>query len=318
MQNILLLSSGSKVALTRIAAHACQKRGIALHAIDRQSNVPTQHFVDFFETQEKTLWPTSVLEYCRLHNIGLLIPTRHSDLPIFSQSSGDFSRHGVQIGVSSPETIRICTDKLLTHDFLERRDIPTPRTTRLSKATDLGELGFPLVVKPVRGSSSVNVHVAANESAIPASCWSGEYLAQSLAHGVEYTINVYVSREGKCVCAIPHRRIVVDGGESVQAVTERIPLLIELGHSVAEALPGAWGPLNIQAFYDPETGQAQITDLNPRLGGGYPLVDKAGGTFIEWLVKESLEGIAPKACSDWTSGLRMMRYREAIFDHPAN
>jgi len=282
MRNILLLSTGSKVGLTRIVKRACHKRGATLHGIDRDSSVPTTHFVDAFQAIKGENWLHSVLDYCRNHNIGLVIPTRHSDLSTLIRGIRQFSDTGIRVALSSPETIDICINKISTHDFLVKNGYPTPNTLPFipENTSELGSL-LPLVVKPARGSGSRDIHIVESLPELPSVHQSGSHIAQSIAKGYEYTINVYVSRNGKCLCSIPHRRVVVDGGESVQAITEKNPQLMALGHSIAEALPGARGPLNIQAFFDPETGEAQVIEINPRLGGGFPLVDRAKGVNNE-------------------------------------
>jgi len=219
--------------------------------------------------------------------------------------------------MSSPQTIDTCIDKYSTCRFLQENGLPCPVTFLLNRDTiDSLKNNFPLVIKPVKGSGSSGVRVVNGASEITSVELSGGHIAQAVANGIEYTINVYVSNKGECICAIPHRRVIVESGESVQAITERIPTLVELAQSVSTALPGAWGPLNIQAFYDPKSDTAKIIEINPRVGGGFPLADQAKGNFMEWLVQEALENRQLRPFSNWTNGLRMMRYREAIFDFP--
>lgn len=317
MQNVLLLSSGSKVALTRIVARSCKKRGITLHAIDKSENVPTSHFVDSFKVIDQEDWQSATLQYCLDHRIGLVIPSRHDDLLELAQESESFSNHGIQIGISSLESITVCIDKYSTYKFLNEHAFPTPKTYLLNHNTvESLELEYPFIIKPAKGSASSGVRIVNCASEITPAELSGSHIAQALANGKEYTVNVYVSRAGECICAIPHQRIVVENGESVQAITERIPNLVELARDVSTALPGAWGPLNIQAFYESETNSTQIIEINPRLGGGFPLADQAKGTFIEWLMQEAFENKQIQTYTDWINGLRMMRYRDAFFDYP--
>jgi len=317
MQNVLLLSSGSKVTLARIVARSCKKRGSTLHGIDKEENVPTSHFVDSFQAINPKDWQTSVFQYCLNHRIGLIIPTRHADLLGLSLDIEKFLSHGIQIGISSPQTIEICIDKFSTYNFLTRNAFPIPHTYPLNPDTieSLNNCS-PLIVKPTRGSGSRGVRIINHASEILPSELSGNHIAQEIAKGDEYTINVYVSRKGESICAIPHKRIVVENGESVQAITKRIHILEELARSISQTLPGAWGPLNIQAFYDAETGTAQIIEINPRVGGGFPLTHQAKGEFMEWLMEEAFEDKQLRPLFNWTSGLRMMRYRSEIFDHP--
>lgn len=319
MRNVLLLSSGSKVSVARIAARSTKKRGISLHALDRSANVPTIHFVDFFKAIDDENWINPLFQYCIEKKIGLIIPSRHGDLIPLAQEKHRFSNQNIHIGISSLESIKLCIDKYSTYKFLTQNGFPTPKTIPLPiDSLELLVPQLPLVLKPIRGSASKGIRIVNNISEITRRYSNSDnYIAQSLAHGSEYTINVYVSKNGKCLCAIPHKRVIVDGGESVQAITERNPTLINLATQVASALPGAWGPLNIQAFYDSSSDSAQIIEINPRIGGGFPLADEAKGQYIEWLIQESLENRDLKPLKSWTSGLRMMRYRDAIFDHPS-
>ncbi len=317
MQNVLLLSSGSKVTLAQIVARSCKKRGITLHATDKDENVPTSHFVDSFQAIKQEHWPSRLLKYCLDHNVGLIIPSRHADLQELAQESENFSNQGIQIGISSLDTIDLCIDKYSTYQFLQKNGLPSPDTFLLGHDSIKSlKNDCSLFIKPAKGSGSSGVRLVNSVSEITTAELSGDHIAQAVAKGIEYTINVYVSNKGECICAIPHRRVIVDGGESVQAITERIPTLVKLAQSISTALPGAWGPLNIQAFYEPKSDTAKVIEINPRVGGGFSLADQAKGTFMEWLIQEALENRQLKPFSNWTNGLRMMRYRDAIFDFP--
>ena len=317
MRNVLLLSSGSKVALARIAAESTRKRGAILHAIDSSENVPTSHFVDSFQLFDFDNSFESLIPLCQKAEIGLIIPTRHRDLLPLAKSKNAFSQAGITLAMSSLETIELCVDKRQTAVFLENNQFPTPKTFA-SENVDHDQLSpnLPLISKPATGSSSEGIDFYHRIEDIPHDDLPSNTVFQTIAPGDEYTIDVYIAKSGKCLCAIPHKRLIVNSGESVQAITERNETLIQLAHSVSEALPGAWGLLNIQAFYDSETGNAQIIEINPRIGGGFPLAHQAKGHYIGWLLQEAFEQRPLEAFSAWTDKLRMMRYRDAIFDFP--
>jgi carbamoyl-phosphate synthase large subunit len=103
----------------------------------------------------------------------------------------------------------------------------------------------------------------------------------------------------------------VRAGEVSKGITVKDKRLMDLARAVAEALPGAFGPLNIQCFMD-DSGKIQIIEINARFGGGYPLAHRAGARFTDWLLDE-LEGKLPSWSDDWTDDLAMLRYDEAIF-----
>ena len=59
------------------------------------------------------------------------------------------------------------------------------------------------------------------------------------------------------------------GGESIKGMSIKDPVLIEVGCRVAETL-GIVGPANVQCFRT-ESGRHEITDVNVRFGGGFPV-----------------------------------------------
>ena len=242
-----------------------------------------------------------MIEYYPANEIGLIIPTRHSDLAPLASSHSQFEENGIFIAISSEAIISTCTNKSKTYDFFKSHDFPTPLSFALhSDSTDISEGNLPFIAKPICGSGSSGIHIVECLDQIPALAKSGEYMGQRITVGDEYTTNCYLSRNGICICSITHKRIAVQNGESVQATTAKIPELLDLSNSIVSKLQGASGPINIQVFYQRETGKVAVIEINPRIGGGYPLADKAGGHFIEWLVQEYLDEKDLKPFSNWT------------------
>ena len=68
------------------------------------------------------------------------------------------------------------------------------------------------------------------------------------------------------------------GGESIKGMTIQDRDLIEFGAEVAEAL-GLVGPGTIQCFRE-EDGRHEVTDVNPRFGGAFPLPLAAGAATL--------------------------------------
>jgi carbamoyl-phosphate synthase large subunit len=94
-------------------------------------------------------------------------------------------------------------------------------------------------------------------------------------------------------------------------VTVRNPALEDLARQVVEELPGAYGPLTVQAFID-QSGAATIIELNARFGGGFPLSYRAGADYPRWMIEEAL-GLPSTASTTWQEGLVMLRYDDAVF-----
>ncbi len=310
--NLLLLSGGSKVAITRIAKKAANKRGIALHVSDTSEHVPSATIADQFTVlpaHNSEKWEDELQQLCLSSKIGLIIPTRHSELSALSALAPKLRKTGTAVALSSKETLDICIQKYDTYQFLKSISIQTPPSCLKSDFDE--QLRFPIIAKPERGSSSTGLTRANSVSDLDQV--PSDWILQEKAQGTEYTTNVYISREGEVMSAIPHKRLVTESGEVVQARTCRIPQLIDVCSQIAKALPKAAGIINIQAFHNESTGEISVIEINPRIGGGYPLCDAAKGHYIEWLCQEYLDHKNLSPFENWTDQLLMMRYRDAIF-----
>jgi carbamoyl-phosphate synthase large subunit len=301
-RNILVSSAGRRVALLgcihgTVFTIDCGLSAPAAFVAGNATQVPRCTDTDFLP---------SVLRVCAENDIGLLIPTIDTELPVYAAACDVFRQAGTVVSVSSPECVRICCDKVLTHKWLTTNGFPTIRQTASTAAADWL---FPLIAKPYNGSSSIGLRRL--ETRLELECLGPGYIVQEIAAGREFTINVYVNRSGECVSAVPHWRMEVRAGEVSKGLTVKDPRLVDLGRSVAEALPGAYGPLNIQCFMD-DAGSIKIIEINARFGGGYLLAHRAGACFTDWLLDE-LEGKPVPRFDDWTDDLAMLRYDEAVF-----
>jgi carbamoyl-phosphate synthase large subunit len=131
-------------------------------------------------------------------------------------------------------------------------------------------------------------------------------MVQQVCAGVEFSIDVFCDLDGRCVAAIPRTMIESKGGESIKGMTIRDPELIEFGRVVAEALRIV-GPANVQCFREPD-GELQVTDVNPRFGGGFPLPTAAGSRYPELaMALANGETIEPRL-GDFREGVVMTRF----------
>ena len=90
--------------------------------------------------------------------------------------------------------------------------------------------------------------------------------------------------------------------------------LMELAKSVAEALPGARGPLNLQGFVD-KNNEVQFTEINARFGGGFPLAAEAGANFCRWILEDMFGLPSSASFANWRDHLLMLRFDSAVFIH---
>jgi carbamoyl-phosphate synthase large subunit len=315
--NVLVSSAGRRVALLRslradlaglgldgaVMAADCSDRSAAMQQADRAFRVPRCTSPEF---------APALLAICRDAAVRLVVPTIDTELAVWSDHASHFAELGTTVLVSGAETVGITGDKQRTHDWLAERGFGTVRQASPAEVLAApASWSFPLVVKPRRGSASIGVRIVPDGVELAAASRGGDVVVEQRASGTEYTLDVLVDRHGKSVCVVPRRRLEVRAGEVSKAVTERCPRLEQIGAAVAEALPGAYGPLSVQVFVDGD--DIAVIEVNPRFAGGYPLSWEAGARFGRWIVEDLLGLPRTVTPDDWRDGLTMLRYDDAVF-----
>ncbi len=318
--HVLLTSAGRRVALLRTFREALDALGLdgRVLAADLSPLAPAFHAADAGFLVPRVSDPAYVdrlLALCREQEVDLVVPLIDPELPVLAAARDRFEGEGIALHVGSPEVCAIGGDKIRTHAWAVGAGLPTVRQALAAEVLDGLRWDFPAVVKPSRGSASIGVRRVRDldelAHATRGPC-AGEWLVQSVAPGVEYTVSVYVDRTGRARCAVPRRRLAVRAGEVSKGAALRVEPVMALAMRAAEALPGARGALNLQVFHDEQTGEMAIIELNPRFGGGFHLAWRAGARYSQWLVEEAL-GLPSTITDRWEDGLVMLRYFDAVF-----
>lgn len=91
-----------------------------------------------------------------------------------------------------------------------------------------------------------------------------------------------------------------------KGVTVDYAAVIAVVRDLASKLPGAYGALNVQVFYDLDSEAVRIIELNPRFGGGYPLAHLAGADFFDALLRDGRGEHVDEL--SWEAGTLLLRY----------
>ena len=315
--NVLISSGGRRVSLLEAFRDALRDLNLtgsvfvadasslssAARRADRSFVVPRCDTADFVP---------ELIKICSSSDVHLVVPTIDPELEPYADSRERFAAIGTTVAVSSPETVRLVADKSRTFDWLVRNSFPTlPQSTVADVVADRSAWRLPVVVKPRRGSASNGVRRIKSWGHLKH--LDGDDIVQPLADGDEYTVDVLVNSSGRAVCAVPRRRLEVRAGEVSKALTVRSPALEHLACSIAETLPGAYGALNIQMFWDSSSDDIRVLEINARFGGGFPLSWRAGGLYPRWIVEDALSLPSSSSSDLWQDGLLMLRYDEAVF-----
>jgi carbamoyl-phosphate synthase large subunit len=255
-----------------------------------------------------------VLRVAKTHHADIIIPTIDPELEVYARHRERFLAADVGIWVSGPEVARLGADKWDLYRWLTSKGFPTITTAQVitvqADSATAAAMSGPVVAKPRSGSSSIGMITADSIADIDLHSLGAEYLIQQRAPGVELTVDFAVDRAGQFLGAVPRRRLEVRAGEVSKAVTVKVPAVQELVRELALTLPDAYGVLNVQIFFEPDSGAINIIEINPRFGGGYPLSHEAGADFITALLRSDQ---GQTALVSWEPGTVMVRYDDAAF-----
>jgi carbamoyl-phosphate synthase large subunit len=319
---VLISSAGRRVELLRGFRRALDSLGVEGRVIATDASWYSSAFHDADEAfvvprLDDPGYVPALLDVCEKQQVDLVVPTIDTEMAAWVASRDQFTTIGTTVALSGAGVVDIAGDKQLTHEWLVANDFPTvAQASPQTVLADPAAWDFPLIAKPRFGSAGIGVGIVrdATELSVAVSRPElGEMVVQTLAPGREYTIDVLADRDGRCVCAVPRRRIEVRSGEVSKGVTVRSPRLQDLAARICEALPGAFGTITIQVFVGDHPDELAVIEINARYGGGFPLALEAGADFPRWQLEELL-GLPSTASPDaWRDGLVMLRYDAAVF-----
>jgi carbamoyl-phosphate synthase large subunit len=304
MTAVLFTCAGQRVDILR----AFRAAGATTVAADVDPLAPALYHADHRALVPRVDDPTYVDALRALvdvHDVRLIVPLTDLDHLKLAAARGGLG--DIVVLVPEPETVELCADKYLAHAFFVERGIGSPPTW-LPTELPADELTYPLLVKARRGFGSRHIFRAENRAELDffVRYTRVESMVQRACRGAEFSIDVFCDLDGRCLAAIPRTMIESKGGESIKGATIRDEELIEFGRTVSEAL-SIIGPANVQCFREPD-GELQVTDVNPRFGGGFPLPTAAGSRYPE-LALALARGEPPEPrLGDFREGLVMTRY----------
>lgn len=249
-------------------------------------------------------------EICRKYSIGLVVPTIDTELAILSVNKPIFGADGTHLSVSDYDFIMMCRDKRNTGAFFEMKGIRVPKP--IDKLNPI----FPMFAKPYDGSLSSNLHYIKSKEDLTTEILADpklifmEYIDKNKYQ--EYTVDMYFGRDNRLKMAVPRERIEIRAGEINKGRTVKHFLEPYIRQHLAH-IDGCIGCICGQFFYDKESDDVVGIEINPRFGGGYPLSYGAGANYAEFLIREYFLNENISYSDNWTDGMLMLRYDDAIF-----
>jgi carbamoyl-phosphate synthase large subunit len=292
-QRVDIVSAFGRAGALTVAADA-NPLAPALYHADRHALVPRI---------DDPAYVPALRDLVRLHDVKLIVPLTDLDHLLLADARDDFE--GALVLLPARDVLEAVNDKYAAHERFVALGIPSPPTWLPEDVP--ADVRFPVLVKQREGFGSRHIYRAESREQLD---FFLDYtpvpsMVQQVCAGEEFSIDVFCDLESRCLNAIPRTMIESKGGESIKGMTIKDPALIEHGRFVAETL-GLVGPANVQCFRVGD--EHQVTDINPRFGGGFPLPRAAGSGFPE-LALALANGEQPEPrLGEFREGILMTRF----------
>ncbi len=302
MTAVLFTCAGQRVDVVTAFSQA----GARTIAADANPLAPAVYHADVYAIVPRIEDPGYLPALRRLiaeNDVRLVVPLTDLDQLLLAEHRDDL---GALVLLPDAEVVGRTADKYLAHHFFVERGIPSPASWLPAELPH--DLAFPVLVKARFGFGSRHIYRAENRPQLDffLAYSPVDSFVQRLCPGEEFSIDVFCDLEGRCLNSIPRTMIESKGGESIKGMTIKDADLIEFGRLVAEEL-GICGPANVQCFRV-RADRHEVTDVNPRFGGAFPLPRAAGSRYPE-LALALARGEHPEArLGDFRAGVVMTRF----------
>ncbi len=249
-----------------------------------------------------------LLDYCRKNAIDIVISLFDIDLLMLAQHKKEFEEIGTKVIVSDPQIVEVCNDKWKTYKFLKENGFQAPLSflnmSEVIEQIAIGELKYPIVVKPRYGCGSISVAIAYDEEDLryltkkahediansylkyESAVTDDKVIYQECLNGQEYGADIINNLQGEVQNVIVRKKIAMRSGETdiAQLVDEPIikNTLTQLGQITKHIA-------NMDCDVFLVDGVPYVLEMNARFGGGYPFSHMGGCNL-------------PKAIVNWVNG----------------
>ncbi len=312
--NVLILSAGRRVELIKCFKNARDRLGIQgiVVAGDASPLAPALYYADkhvIFPRIDSGKYIEAIIEACLQYDIGLVVPTIDTELLLLSEEKKRIEeKTGCLVLVSERTVVAICRDKRNTQKFMEDNGFLVPHLYT-EKEFKEGRFRFPLFIKPIDGSSSIDAYRADNEEELSSALLRVKNpMIQDYMEGAEYTVDVFLDFSSKIISLVPRLRIAVRSGEIAKGkivrdkeieddVKRLMKLLKPIGHITVQLRKTERG--------------VEYIEINPRFGGGAPMSIMAGADSCEYLYR-LLRGESLEYRDSYRDGVTFLRFDACV------
>lgn len=248
---------------------------------------------------------------CKARRIEMLLPTVDAELLPVAVARDRFEAIGVTLPISPAECLRTCRDKQILLDRVKGQ-VPVPDCEPLTQEAADRVDTYPRFVKPRLGAGSRGIARIECREDFDTQPKDGSILLQEYLPGEEFSVDVYVRRDGIVVGAVPRERMKVDSGIAIASRTIDSPEVIQAAVRTAEII-GIRGVANVQ-FKRAADGVFKLLEVNPRFPGTLPLTAAAGVDIPKLMVDEAMGRPMPDKLLPFKELMVVRYWTERYFD----
>lgn len=313
--NILITSTGSRNKIVQYFKREIKENGKviatdmsnlapAIYDADKFYLVPRIDHKDYIET---------LLDICKKEKIDCVFALIDPELSLIAKNKNKFLEIGATPLISNYNAVELAFNKYEMYKYLTKKNVKTPKTYIDKKEfyNDLNnsKIKFPVFVKPVTGSASINISKVNSQEEIELlfSLYD-DLIIQEYMDGQEIGADVYIDPISKKVVSIfTKEKIKMRAGETDKSRSFKDEKLFNLITTTVEEI-GYEYMIDMDIFKI--NNEYYISEINPRFGGGYPHAYESGVNFPK-LIINSINGIENKnEIGHYEENIYMMKYNE--------
>ena len=313
--NILILSCGTRNKIVQyfkkelggkglVIATDCSDLAPALYEADKHFIVPRMGDEGYLDV---------ILSICKENNIKAVLSLIDPEISLLAEHRQAFLNIGTMPIISDLEVVDLCFDKYKMFEFLVQNGFKTVKSyvdkERFYMDVDAGVINYPVFVKPVKGSASINISKVTSKEEIELLFSRFDNLMiQEFMDGIEYGADVYIDMiSGEPVAVFTKEKLKMRAGETDKSVSIKDKQLFELIKKLVKVI-GFKGIIDIDIFK--VKGEYYISEVNPRFGGGYPHAYESGVNIPGMIINNIYGNLNVDVIGEYEEGISMMKFNE--------
>lgn len=313
--NILILSCGTRNKIVQYFKNELNGKGKVL-ATDSSELAPALYEADQYfivPRIDEEGYLETILNICQENKVGAVLSLIDPELSLLAKHRSKFLALGVTPIVSKEEVIELAFDKYLMNEFLVKNGFNSIKSyidKELFYAdVEQGVIDYPVFVKPVKGSASINISKVSSKEEIELLFNQADNLMiQEFMPGKEYGADVYIDMiSGEVVSIFVKEKLKMRAGETDKSVSYKDEKLFKLIIDFVNKA-GFSGVIDIDIFKVAE--EYYISEVNPRFGGGYPHAYECGVNIPKMIVRNLEEMENSTQIGKYQELIYMMKYSE--------